>query len=340
MASTRRTFLKAAGVVGAAAATGRMGEARAAAPEAAPGAGAAPPAGLTTCNLRRNGDLVLGVRTRQGILDVGAASHALKIPAPRTTDDLVRGRDAAGLKKLLSQPDRTRRFLVKEDAAQFGPALAAPEKIIMMGFNYKKHCAEVHIPIPTTPVFFNKYNNALLGHGGTIQLPTKVAKQFDYEVELVVVIGKPARDVSDADALSHVYGYCTGNDFSARDLQFKTSQFMLGKTSDGFAPLGPWLVSADQVPDPQKLKLTCSVNGQVRQSSNTDDMIFTCAQLVAYASRHMTLQPGDIIFTGTPEGVILGKPEAERVWLKPGDQLATEIEGLGELRFSLSGPTA
>ena len=129
-----------------------------------------------------------------------------------------------------------------------------------------------------------------------------MAKKFDYEVELVIVIGKTAHDVSEADALSYVFGYATGNDFSARDLQFKTSQLMLGKTSDGFAPLGPWLVTADQVPDPQNLKLECRVNGEVRQSSNTNDMIFGCKTIVSYISQVWTLKPGDIIFTARPRG--------------------------------------
>jgi 2-keto-4-pentenoate hydratase/2-oxohepta-3-ene-1,7-dioic acid hydratase in catechol pathway len=142
--------------------------------------------------------------------------------------------------------------------------------------------------------------------------------------------------VSEADALSYVFGYCTGNDFSARDLQFKTSQLMMGKTCDGFAPIGPWLVTADQVPDPQNLKLECRVNGEVRQSSNTNDMIFGCRTIVSYISQIWTLKPGDIIFTGTPQGVILGYPPEKQVWLKPGDQVTTSIEKLGEHRFTLA----
>src|SRR2546421_205347 len=169
---------------------------------------------------------------------------------------------------------------------RFGPCVTNPEKIIMLGFNYKKHVEEVKTKMPTSPVFFNKYNNALNHHGGVINLPQKVGSKFDYEVELVVVMGKTARDVSEADALSYVFGYATGNDFTARDLQFKTSQYVLGKSCDGFAPLGPWLVTADQIPDPQTLKLECSVNGEVRQSTNTNDMIFSVANIVSYASQH------------------------------------------------------
>jgi 2-keto-4-pentenoate hydratase/2-oxohepta-3-ene-1,7-dioic acid hydratase in catechol pathway len=341
MVSTRRAFLKGAGLaVVAGAASGGLAGAEAPSGQSAGATGknatARTARGLTVCNLQTTDGISLGVRTKRGIVDVRRAAKARRIAAPATTDDLVRGRDVAGLEKLLADEAAIAKFLVAEQDARFGPCIASPEKILMMGFNYKKHVAEVKVPVPTSPVFFNKFNNALLGHGGTIPLPSKVARKFDYEVELVVVLGRTARDVAPADALSYVWGYATGNDFSARDLQFKTSQFMLGKTSDGFAPLGPWLVSADQVGDPQNLKLECRVNGEVRQSSNTNDMIFSCAELVSYASQHMTLRPGDIIFTGTPEGVILGKPEAQQVWLKAGDRISTEIEKLGELRFDLA----
>lgn len=296
--------------------------------------------GLTLCTLEDEGGArTLGVRTAGGIVDVARAARAKGVAAPATTDDVVRGRGVDALRALLADGATTRRFLVPEPQARFGPCVTQPEKILMVGFNYRRHGAEVGARPPATPVLFNKYNNALLGHGGTIRLPTAVATQFDYEAELVLVIGRDARDVSPEDALSHVWGYATGNDFSARDLQFKDgpgSQYMLGKTSDGFAPIGPWLVSADQVGDPQDLAVTCRVNDELRQSARTGDMIFSCAELVSYASRHLTLRAGDVLFTGTPEGVILGRPEAERTWLRPGDRLATEVEKLGELRFDLA----
>jgi len=293
--------------------------------------------GLTLCTILGKTGPSLGVRTGHGILDVARAARARRVRAPLSVDDVLRGSDLAGLLRLVADAERGKKgFLLDENAVAFGPCVTRPEKIVMMGFNYRRHCAEVKLPVPATPTFFNKFNNSLLGHGGTIHLPVKVATAFDYEAELVVVMGKTARDVSPADALAHVFGYCTGNDFSARDLQFKTSQFMLGKSCDGFAPIGPWLVGADLVGDPQKLRIECRVNGEPRQSSNTDDMIFSCAELVSYASQHMTLQPGDLLFTGTPEGVIQGRPEAERVWLKAGDEISTEVEKLGELRFRLA----
>jgi 2-keto-4-pentenoate hydratase/2-oxohepta-3-ene-1,7-dioic acid hydratase in catechol pathway len=287
------------------------------------------------CNLRRGESLSLGVRTRHGVLDVEAAARAHGVAAPATTDEVVLGNHLPSLRALVARCDQDGSFHLREEEVTFGPCVASPQKIIMMGMNYRQHCAEIGQPIPQTPVLFNKFNNALMGHRGVLALPVAVASQFDYEVELVAVVGRRARDVPEAQALEMVFGYCTGNDFSARDLQFKTSQFMLGKTCDGFAPLGPWLVSADEVRDPQDLALTCKVNGELRQSSRTSDMVFGCAALLSFASRHMTLEPGDLLFTGTPGGVILGRPEKDRAWLKPGDVVSTEVEGLGELTITL-----
>jgi len=294
----------------------------------------------TFCMLRgREGD-TLGVRRENRILDLGRAGKALRVPVPVSTDELLEGRKLAGLKKVLAAPaSATRTALVPMEKARFGPCITRPQKIIMLGFNYRQHAHETGTPFPTAPVLFNKYDNALLGQEGTIELPTRVARKFDYEVELQVIIGRRARDVSEADALDHVFGYATGNDFSARDLQFrdgKATQFMIGKTSDGFMPVGPWLVGADLVGDPQNLRLECRVNGEQRQSSTTADMIFSCAQIIAYASSLFTLLPGDLISTGTPEGVIAGKPEAEQVWLKAGDRIECSVEKCGELRFTLA----
>ena len=323
----RRAFLAGAGAIGAAAL------ARAAAGDE-PAQKSQPPAhtGMTLLNFRKGGAVQLGVKLPGGILDVKAAGLALKKRVPATTDEAVRGVELDGLRAAIESG----KPLLAEDTLDFAPAITNPEKIVALGFNYRRHALETHTPIPTSPVLFNKFTTTLSGHGGTVKLPVKVAKKFDHEVELVIVIGKEAHEVALADALSHVFGYCTGNDFSARDLQMKTSQFMLGKTSDAFAPLGPYLVTADQVGDPQNLKVECKVNDEVRQSSNTSDMIFSCAQIVSYISQHMTLRPGDIIFTGTPEGVILGKPPDKQVWLKAGDRITTTIEKLGELRFTLA----
>jgi len=296
------------------------------------------PKGMTFLTISKNGNYSLGVKTQKGILDVKAASRVFKKRVPVTIDDVLRYGDR-GLTSLVQaalSSDKTAGIFLDESKIEFGPCVTNPEKILCLGFNYRKHAMETGTPIPTSPVLFTKCNNALNGHNGVIKLPTHVAKKFDHEVELVVVMGKTAYRVSEEDALSYVFGYCTGNDFSARDLQRKTSQFLLGKTSDGFAPIGPYLVTADQIPDPNKLKLECYVNGERRQSNNTSDMIFNVKTIISYASQHFTLKPGDIFFTGTPEGVIFGKPPDKQVWLKAGDKLDTVIENLGELKFTLA----
>lgn len=158
---------------------------------------------------------------------------------------------------------------------------------------------------------------------------------FDYEVELVMVMGRRCVDVSEEKALDYVFGYATGNDFSERSYQTITSQWMSGKTSDGFAPLGPWLLCADLVGDPNKLKLETTVNGEQRQSSNTSDMIFNCQKIISFASKLFPLEPGDVIYTGTPEGVVLGMPKDKQVWLKTGDKVVTTIEKTGALQVTV-----
>ncbi len=280
----------------------------------------------------------LGIATERGILDVAKASVLFRMKAPADIHAVIEGADAAPLAKLVERALSDKRgssVLVPEGRARFGPAVPRPGKIICVGLNYRQHAQETGNPIPPVPILFNKYNNTLVGHRGKIPLPTKVSSQFDYEVELVLVIGKKARDVSDAKALSYVFGYANGNDFSARDLMRVTSQLMLGKTCDGFAPLGPFVVTADQIPDPQNLRVATYVNGEERQNSNTRDMIYSCAEIVSYCSRHMTLLPGDIIYTGTPQGVILGYPREKQVWLKAGDKVVTEVEKCGLLEVTL-----
>ena len=294
--------------------------------------------GLTLLTMRREGGFRLGVKTDKGILDVPEAARVLQMQAPCTMDDLLQNEDGGSLNALVDaalQASSLQAAFVDEPKVEYGPVVTRPEKIVCVGLNYRRHAREVNLPIPQYPVLFSKFNNALSGHNGAIRLPVEVAQQFDYETELVVVMGKKAKNVSEADALSYVAGYCTGNDFSARDLQLERGgQWMIGKTPDQFAPLGPYLVTADQV-NPDKLRIECRINGEIRQYSSTDDFIFRTSQVVSYISRHMTLKPGDIIFTGTPEGVILGYPKEKQVWLKAGDKIACSVEKLGELRFEL-----
>ncbi|HVP60831.1 MAG TPA: fumarylacetoacetate hydrolase family protein [Myxococcaceae bacterium] len=341
MDTTRRTLLRNAGVAAAGSMIFQSATQGADAPApATPGTEATGLRSQAYCMLRSPQGDSLGVRRENRIVDVVKAGKALRVAVPTSTDELLEGKATAGLQKVLGASAPALKSALRPiEEVRFGPCITRPQKILMLGFNYRRHAQETGTPIPKAPVLFNKYNNALSAHEGVIRLPTKVARKFDYEVELQVVIGKTARDVSEADALGHVFGYATGNDFSARDLQYrdgKGSQFMIGKTGDGFLPIGPWLVGADLVGDPQTLKVETRVNGEVRQSSNTNDMIFTCAQIIAYASSLFTLVPGDVISTGTPEGVILGKPEAQQVWLKAGDRIECSVEKCGELRFELA----
>jgi len=334
----RRNFLKVAGAAGVMAATASVGEAGAA--EKSPARGPKGMArGLTLLTFREGGELRLGVKTDGGILNVKKAAALLRMKAPETMDDLLQNEDGPRLEALVAAAAKSpaaKKALLAESAITYGPVVTRPGKIVCVGLNYRRHAEEVKQPIPKQPVLFAKFNNTLNAHQGTIPLPVDVAKNFDYEVELVIVMGREAKRVAEADALSYVAGYCTGNDFTARDLQFETGgQWLPGKTPDLFGPLGPYLVTADKV-DPDNLAIECRVNGETRQSSNTSDFIFNCRQMVSYISRILTLSPGDIIFTGTPEGVIQGKPPDKRVWLKAGDKLACSLAGLGELRFDLT----
>jgi len=296
------------------------------------------PKGMTFCTLAGRDGMTLGVKTEKGILDVVKAAALFRVKAPSTIHQVIEGADCAPLVKLVAKAmsdARGKTVLVSEARAKFGPAVPNPEKIICVGLNYRQHAAETGSAIPPVPLLFNKYNNALTGHGSKVKLPSTVDKQFDYEVELVIVIGKTARDVSEADALKYVFGYANGNDLSARGLQRATSQFMLGKIPDGFAPLGPWVVSADQIKNPNNLAIQTYVNGEIRQDLNTSDMIYDCKTVISYCSRHLTLKPGDIIYTGTPQGVILGYPKDKQVWLKAGDRVKTVVEKLGDLEVTL-----
>lgn len=339
METDRRDFLKVAGTAGAIAAAGGAltgsGTASAAPARSGPRGMAH---GLTLLTMRRNGEFRLGVKTDRGILDAKDAAAALHLPGPATMDELLQNEDGVNLNALVDAALKSasaKKAFLKEDAIEFGPLVTRPEKIVCIGLNYKRHAKEVNQPIPKQPILFNKFNNALNAHNGKIKLPVEVATKFDYETELVIVIGKDARNVSEADAHGHIAGFATGNDFSARDLQLETGgQWMIGKTVDQFGPVGPYMVTADQV-DGDNLKLQTWVNGEIRQDSNTNDLIFNTKYLVSYISRHLTLRAGDIIYTGTPEGVIQGKPADKRVWLKPGDKVVSSLEKLGELKFDL-----
>jgi 2-keto-4-pentenoate hydratase/2-oxohepta-3-ene-1,7-dioic acid hydratase in catechol pathway len=206
-----------------------------------------------------------------------------------------------------------------------------PPKIICLGLNYRDHAAESGMEIPKEPILFSKYATALLGHQGEIVLP-EASQEVDYEAELVVVIGQGGRHIAREHAREHVGGYTIGHDVSARDWQLNKpgKQWMAGKTFDTFAPVGPALVTPDEVGDPHKLGIRLRLNGRTMQESTTSQLIFGVDETIAYLSQIFTLEPGDLIFTGTPPGV--GMARKPPVWLQPGDVVEVEIDGLGVLR--------
>lgn len=214
--------------------------------------------------------------------------------------------------------------------SQLLPPVPDPRKIICIGLNYRDHAAESGVPVPAEPVLFSKYPTALTGHFGRIVLP-RVSQEVDYEAELVVVIGQGGRHIAREKSWEHVGGYTIGHDVSARDWQLKkpAKQWMAGKTFDTFAPTGPELVTPDEIPDPHDLGIRLRLNGQTMQDSSTKQLIFGIDELIAYVSQIMTLEPGDLIFTGTPPGV--GMARKPPVWLKPGDVVEVEIVHLGTL---------
>lgn len=204
-----------------------------------------------------------------------------------------------------------------------------PPKLICVGLNYRDHALESKMDIPAVPTIFNKFPNVVIGPGDPIVLPANSAKP-DYEAEFAFVIGKGGRHIPAERWQEHVAGYTIVNDVSARDFQMATTQWLMGKTFDTFAPMGPWLVTADEIPDPHALDISLLLNGEVMQSSNTSELIFRIPDLIAHLSSVVTLEPGDIISTGTPSGVGFARKPPR--WLRPGDDIIVRVLGLGELR--------
>ena len=212
-----------------------------------------------------------------------------------------------------------------------------PGKVICIGLNYADHAAETNHPIPPEPVVFAKFASAVTGPFDPVEAPP-TTDELDYEAELVAVIGKGGKHIAEKDAMDHVFGYSVGDDISARDYQVgkPAGQWLLGKTFDTFAPYGPHIVTADEVPDPHSLCIRCILNGETVQDSNTNQFIFNIPKLIAYISHVFTLAPGDILFTGTPPGVGMGRKPP--LWLKPGDTVACEVDGIGRIENRIVAP--
>lgn len=247
---------------------------------------------------------------------------------PATIDELLRLDADALARAARAAESGSARPLVD---AELAPPLLAPQKIICVGLNYADHAAETGAVVGEEPVIFNKFPTALRGPGDPIELPPE-SSEVDFEAELVVVIGRPCRRIAREFAPDYVAGYACGHDVSARDWQKGKpgKQWLLGKSFDSFAPLGPWLATKDEIPDPGNLPIQMRLNGQVMQDSNTRQLIFPIDYLVSYLSHVCTLMPGDLIYTGTPPGV--GMARKPPVFMKPGDVAEVEIEGLGMLR--------
>lgn len=284
-------------------------------------------------NIRVNGERHFGLALDGGILPLSRIGRNL----PNSIENFIaqEGANEELSRALQANRDEIPSLIIRdEDITEYLPCVENPGKIVCIGLNYRKHAIEANLKIPESPVLFSKFNNSLAGHLDDVPM-IEESKQHDYEAELGILIGRRAFKVQENEALDYVFGYFAANDVSARDLQFKTGQWLAGKTSNKFAPIGPYVVTANEVGNPNNLAIQTLVNGEIRQDSNTSDMIFYCSTLISYISNIFPLDPGDIILTGTPEGVILGKPDEEKVWLKSGDVVTVKIEKLGELRNTM-----
>ncbi|TMG48761.1 MAG: fumarylacetoacetate hydrolase family protein [Chloroflexi bacterium] len=258
-----------------------------------------------------------------GLLDAGAAAW-------RHAADLCR-RFSSELESHDLAQDAEAGLAYASDRIRWHAPIPRPRKdVVCLGQNFAAHAAESGSPPPPAPIYFTKPPTTIIGPGEAIPYPQGLTTRLDWEVELGVIIGIGGRDIPEVRALDHVFGYTVVNDISARELQFRTSQWFKGKSLDGSCPMGPVIITADEIPDPQRLRLRLSVNGTAKQDSNTSDMIFSVARIVADLSAGMTLEPGDCISTGTPQGVGDGRKPPE--YLHPGDVVEAEVERIGVLR--------
>jgi 2-keto-4-pentenoate hydratase/2-oxohepta-3-ene-1,7-dioic acid hydratase in catechol pathway len=283
-------------------------------------------------NFYENGKVHVGVITAEGVSDLTEAvksSNCEFCQKLGTMESLIAAGEK-GIKEAAAIATKT----PKKDPNHltYAPVVSAPEKIFCVGLNYLAHATEEKEALPAFPEIFSKYNNVLAAHQETIPMPA-AGGQFDYEAELVVVIGKQGKCVALEDAMDYVFGYTCGNDISAREQQFRVTQWLVGKSCDKFGPVGPCIVTKDAI-DGGNLSIRLWCNGELRQSDNTKNLLFNIPTLVSYLSQYTTLKPGDLIFTGTCAGCITGITDenGEHPWLKTGDEVVIEIEGIGKLR--------
>ncbi len=278
-------------------------------------------------NFQKDGKNVLGVLTERGVADISA----LPGDGPKTvTEAVAMGREAAAA--ALEPLVRQAQTFLSPETLRYAPAVDDPEKILCVGKNYRDHAAEVpelFVGNGRSPEIFAKFRNTLVPHGGVVRLNPR-SRKHDYEAEIAVIIGREACGVTPEEAMDCVFGYTLANDISARDLQKAASQWTPGKTCDTFCPLGPWILTADEV-SWDDLHIEGYKNGELRQSGCSRDMIWTVPVIVSFLSGCCTLRPGDVILTGTPSGVILGRPEGQQDWLRDGDTLRVASPELGTL---------
>jgi len=270
------------------------------------------------------GERRVGARVGDAIVDLSRADANI----PANMRAFLEGGDAV-LEAARGAVERGEHAIAVGDVRIVAP-IDDPEKVICIGLNYADHAAETKAEVPPEPVVFSKFASAIIGPGEAVEMPP-TSQKVDHEVELVAVIGRGGRNIAESEAWDHVAGYTVGHDVSARDYQLEKAggQWLIGKTFDTFAPIGPEIVTPDELSDPHDLGIRCIVNGETRQESNTSQLIFGVDRLVAYLSHVFTLSPGDLIFTGTPGGVGLGRNP--QVWLKPGDRVVCEVDEIGRL---------
>ncbi|MEZ4630833.1 MAG: fumarylacetoacetate hydrolase family protein [Deinococcales bacterium] len=287
---------------------------------------------MKLASYRYEGRSYLGALIGEKLIDINAASERLH-GQPLAENMIALLSDPAGLDKAReSLADNLEGLAIPLDKVKFDPPVTRPGKVIALGRNYAEHAREGGSEPPDFPMLFHKTHTSLLGHGGNIIIPP-ISDKIDYEAELAVIIGKTCKRVSEAEAMDYVAGYTVANDVSARDWQRRTTQFTSGKMLDTFCPLGPYLVTKDEIAEVGNLRIQTHLNGQQMQDGNTKDMIFSIPFLISYISQIATLEVGDVLLTGTPEGV--GFARKPPVWMKAGDEIAITIEGLGLLHNQL-----
>lgn len=272
---------------------------------------------MKLCNIRVGEETHLAVVTERGVIDAQSAGLSM--------DAVIAGADRKALETLAADPEQ--------------PAVSEPVyanvtdhtgKLLCVGLNYRKHAAGINMAVQDRPVLFSKFADSLVPSGAEVELPPWEVS-YDYEAELVVVMGREAWGVSEAEAADCVFGYTCGNDLSCRDAQMRSGQWLIGKTMPGFGPCGPCIVTADEFDPDLPHAIQSYVNGEKRQDGNLDDMIFSVREIVSYASKYVHLQPGDLIYTGTPSGVAYEGGQSKYAWLKAGDEVEIRIEGIGSL---------